>query len=639
MGSEASLVDSKTSYLRPSWLFENIWRSLILLYIPVVCIISFLSYQIYYHILESNYRPYFETQQNRLDSSVNTFSRELGHIQQLIRLLRHNQQFESALKVDQPIDRQSLVNVFTDFSKVSKYISQIRWIDKHGLEKVRINVSAGEIEQVKQTQLQDKSKRSYFQAGMKLGKNNVFISAINPNIEKGKVVLPLEKTIRAVMHTKADDGVQDGVLIINFVLNDMLESLSHKQGDKIRIIDNEGYWIVHPNPSLEFRAYTDYIVKTNRLLAPELIKSILEQQNLHNFIKGSRLISYSVINIGESDAESRHRLFFIDSTAPDFLSSLKYKVAVMVFTPTVLILLIIFFLIWRFLHDGRTQYDLFKQLQLEKKALAESNQQLKIAYEHQQQMQDSMVELRKLSSMGMMVAGLAHELNTPLGGTSLTLSSLDSARQHLIQAVNDGLKKSELEDYLSKTAETIALAKKNVQRAAELVSSFKRLAVDRHTDEPTSFDLMLVIQDVVTTSTPRLKKQHINLDIIGPQQLMVQTYVGIISQLFDNFINNALSHGFADRDEGQILIEVTQESINDVSIVFSDNGQGIEPERLTKIFDPFETGARGSGHTGLGLHLCHQWVTQLLKGSIRVRSEPGQGTRFILVLPVDVRSR
>ena len=153
-------------------------------------------------------------------------------------------------------------------------------------------------------------------------------------------------------------------------------------------------------------------------------------------------------------------------------------------------LVVLLFLIGRFLYDGRKQYDLFRQLAVEKEALAKSNQQLQLAYEQQQQMQDTLVELRKLSSMGMMVAGLAHELNTPLGGAALTLSSLDSSCEQLQQAVSDGLRKSELEDYLTHSAETIALARKNIAKAAELVKSFKRLAVDRHTDESTEFDLI-----------------------------------------------------------------------------------------------------------------------------------------------------
>lgn len=636
MGTRTPITASEPKEFHLPLIFRNIWQSLVILYLPIFFVISFLSYQIYLHILESNYQPYFEAQQNRLDNAMNTFSRELGHIQQLIRLLRYNQQFEQSLRFGQPADFSSIEKVFTDFSNVSSYISQVRWLDKHGMEKVRVNINGDGIIVVEQKQLQDKSKRDYFQAGMKLRGDEVFISAINPNIENGKVIMPLEKTIRAVMHTASEDGLHDGVLIINFVLNDMLESLNQGQGNKLRIIDNKGYWIMHPNASLDFRSYTDYLVRTNTLLQPDVIRTILKQQQLHNFIKDTRLISYSVIDIGDNTAESRHRLFFIDSSEPDLLNVVQQKVALIVFSPTISILLIILFLIWRFLYDGRKQYDLFRQLAVEKEALSLSNQQLKIAYEQQQQMQDSMVELRKLSSMGMMVAGLAHELNTPLGGASLTLSSLDSSRRQLALAVTEGLRKSDLEDYLTQTADTIELAQKNLRRASDLVTSFKRLAVDRHTDEATEFDLMLVIKDVTTTSLPRLKGLDIRVDISGPEKLAIQSYAGIVSQLFQNLIDNAIAHGFAGRVGGQIQIDVFQETLDHVTVTVSDNGNGIEAERLRKIFDPFETNARGEGHTGLGLHLCHQWITQLLQGSISVSSEPGKGTTFILVIPIQL---
>lgn len=428
MGTKTPVTAYETKGFDLPLIFRNVWQSLVILYLPIFFVISFLSYHIYLQILESNYQPYFEAQQNRLDNAMNTFSRELGHIQQLIRLLRYNQQFEQSLPFGQPPDFSSIEKVFTDFSNVSSYISQVRWLDKHGMEKVRVNINGDNIIVVEQKQLQDKSKRGYFQAGMKLRGDDVFISSINPNIENGNVIMPLEKTIRAVMHTAPEDGLQDGVLIINFVLNDMLESLNQGQSNKLRIIDNKGYWIMHPNASLDFRSYTDYLVRTNTLLQADVIRTILKQQPLHNFIKDNRLISYSVIDLGDNTAESRHRLFFIDSSEPDLLNDVEQKVALIVFSPAISILLIVLFLIWRFLHDGRKQYDLFRELAIEKEALSLSNQQLKIAYEQQQQMQDSMVELRKLSSMGMMVAGLAHELNTPLGGASLTLSSLDSSR-------------------------------------------------------------------------------------------------------------------------------------------------------------------------------------------------------------------
>lgn len=638
MGSGTPINTPKTQSFNPPFMFRSLWRSLILLYTPVLFILCFLSYQVYLQILESNYQPYFETQQNRLDNSVNTFSRELGHIQQLIRLLRFNQSFQQALRLDRSADLASIEKVFRDFSNVSAYISQVRWLDKDGKEQVRINITNGEAVTVEQQQLQNKSQRDYFQSGMKLRGDEVYISAINPNIENGKIVLPIEKTIRAAMHTQVEDGMHDGVLIINFILNDMLESLNQSQDSQLRIIDDKGYWILHPSKSLAFRSYTDYLVKTNTLLSAEVISSILKQQQLHSFIKDGRLISYRAIDMGENLTESRHRLFFIDSTKPELLNRVEQKVALIVFTPTVLFLLISLFLIWRFLYDGRKQYELFRQLAIEKDALDHSNEQLKIAYEQQQQMQDSLVELRKLSSMGMMVAGLAHELNTPLGGASLTLSSLDSAREKLALAVKEGLRKSDLEDYLTQTADTIELTKKNIRRASDLVASFKRLAVDRHTDEPTTFDLMVVIKDVTTTSLPRLRGHHISIEVTGPEQLTIESNVGVVSQLLQNLIDNAISHGFTGRETGHIVIDVLLASQDEVTITLSDNGNGIDAERVKKIFDPFETGARGEGHTGLGLHLCHQWVTQVLKGSINVKSEPGKGTTFVLRLPVQVTS-
>lgn len=240
----------------------------------------------------------------------------------------------------------------------------------------------------------------------------------------------------------------------------------------------------------------------------------------------------------------------------------------------------------------------------------------------------------KLASMGALVAGVAHEINTPLG-VAVTASSYLTEQTLTLQKKMDGqqLKKSDLDHYLTAALETTTILNDTLARAARLVNSFKKVSVSHTADYTTLFNLTEYIQSVLLTLKHEYKNSGHQIVFDEEQAFWLSSDPSLFSQIFTNLIMNALIHGLADETKGTIQINLT--SLEEgFSIDISDDGKGIEAEALTHIFDPFYTTNRGGGGSGLGLSIVHNIVTERLKGTIHCKSTPGSGTAFHIELPI-----
>lgn len=256
------------------------------------------------------------------------------------------------------------------------------------------------------------------------------------------------------------------------------------------------------------------------------------------------------------------------------------------------------------------------------------------AYRRLQLAQTQLVEREKLASLGALVAGVAHELNTPIGNSLLVASTLqEGSRRFAEQARGGGLRRSELERFCATAEESSSLLVRSLGRAAQLVASFKQLAVDQTSDRRRSFDLAKVCQEVALTLDNRLRREEHQLALDVPPGLQFDSFPGPLEQVLSNLVLNAVLHGFEGRSGGQMRLQAEALGGDWVRLVFSDDGRGIPAELLPRIFDPFFTTKMGQGGSGLGLHICYTIISSLLGGQISVSSVAGQGTRFELMLP------
>ncbi len=268
-------------------------------------------------------------------------------------------------------------------------------------------------------------------------------------------------------------------------------------------------------------------------------------------------------------------------------------------------------------------------------ALKESNQELLSTLEKLHQFQSQLVESEKMASLGDMVAGVAHEVNTPIG-LGVTASTLLADRLDEIKTAfeNKTLKSSQLKKFLHDGCENIAIIYRNLNRAADLISSFKQVAVDQSSEDVRTFDVKELFTEVLLTLRPQLSSLPYIIDIECPDGLKISSKPGPINQILINLIMNSIIHGFEGRDKGRITITAMPLS-NQLNILFKDDGRGVDESIKEKVFEPFTTTKRGEGGSGLGLHLVYNLVTQALGGSIVLKSEKDQGVSIEINFPIN----
>jgi two-component system NtrC family sensor kinase len=247
--------------------------------------------------------------------------------------------------------------------------------------------------------------------------------------------------------------------------------------------------------------------------------------------------------------------------------------------------------------------------------------------------QESLLQSERLASLGSLVAGVAHEINTPVGIALTSASVLKEATDELQAAVAaDGLKKSVVLRYLETAAESSRLIINNAYRAAHLIHSFKQIAVDQTSEARRPFALMEYVEEIVTSLQPKLKTTNIDLKLDGPDDIILDSYPGAFAQVITNLVLNCAEHAFSAEHPGRIEIHARLAG-DTVEIELSDNGKGIAPDALDRIFDPFFTTRRGQGGTGLGLNIVYNLVAKRFGGTITARSTLGHGTQFTLRMP------
>jgi PAS domain S-box-containing protein len=267
--------------------------------------------------------------------------------------------------------------------------------------------------------------------------------------------------------------------------------------------------------------------------------------------------------------------------------------------------------------------------------LAESNGQLQEALTTLQHAQVELVRSEKLASLGSLVAGVAHELNTPLGNSLTVATALADATFDFLEEMKDGqIRRSVLNRYLVQASEASELLSRNLFRASDLITHFKQVAVDQTSAQRRGFDLKENIEEIVLTLQPQFKHTPHRIEVDVPGGILLDSYPGPLGQVMTNLTLNALIHGLKDRPEGVIRIHADLQGEGRVQITVSDNGCGIPPKHLPRIFDPFFTTRLGQGGSGLGLHIVYNIVTRAMGGFVDTHSIVGEGTRFIINIPL-----
>ena len=273
-------------------------------------------------------------------------------------------------------------------------------------------------------------------------------------------------------------------------------------------------------------------------------------------------------------------------------------------------------------------------LDLEKR-VADRTEELNQSIVELKEAQQQLITQEKMASLGRLVAGVAHEMNTPIG-ISVTAASFLSgeSKQIMEDLAAERLSENNLITFINQIEESGNILQINLKRASELITSFKQLAVSQSDEHIQRFDLQAHFELMVLTLKLKLQDTGMSIEYRCPEDLYITCDPSNISQAVENLISNAMIHGYRDQDGGVISLEVTELGEH-IQIVVEDKGQGITDENLEHVFEPFFTTTRGTGGTGLGMHLVYNIVHQNLKGVISCESELGKGTTFTITMPIN----
>jgi PAS domain S-box-containing protein len=256
------------------------------------------------------------------------------------------------------------------------------------------------------------------------------------------------------------------------------------------------------------------------------------------------------------------------------------------------------------------------------------------ALEHLRETQASLIEAEKLAALGRLVAGVAHEINSPVGSSLTVASSLQRRYETFAAEVGRGdIRRSTLNEFLDGVRDASVQLIANLNRASELVQSFKQVAADRSNLQRRCFDLAELTEQVFVGLWPELRKQGLALDLVCEPDLLMDSLPGPYGLVLSNLVLNSVVHAFPDGKGGTISFRARALGPDEVEIVLADDGCGMSPQVRRQAFDPFFTTRRHEGATGLGLHIVHSMVVDRLEGQLTLTSEPGAGTTAHLVLP------
>jgi len=251
----------------------------------------------------------------------------------------------------------------------------------------------------------------------------------------------------------------------------------------------------------------------------------------------------------------------------------------------------------------------------------------------QKHAEEELLQAKKMASLGGLVAGVAHEINTPIGISVTASSHLQEATQNLINAFAKGeMRKSDLDKYLTTATQSTEMIGSNLKRASGLISSFKKVSVDQSNDEDRTFKILDYVDEVLLSLSPKFRGKNIQVKTRGDRDIEITTNPGAVSQVLTNLVMNSLIHGFEDKTEGAITISA-HHNHHKIMLNYCDDGKGMDDTVRANVFEPFYTTKRNTGGSGLGMHILYNLITQSLGGGVTCKSAPGQGTQFDITIP------
>jgi len=609
-------------------------------FVPTLLVILLLFVLGWEHMVQSELEPLENRLERQLASAVAVINRRAGSTPRDLELLARHPVLLDAIDSQAPIPLRRLEDLFVTFAEASRDYDQLRWIDEHGRERVRVDWRDNHAVRIPADQLQDKADRYYVRDALKLPPGVLYASRLDLNIEHGEIERPLKPMLRFASPVTASDGTPRGLVVLNYRAGRMLSGLEILDAslNVLQLLEHEGYRLAGGDPQRQWGFMLGQPQATLAQTAPLSWARIQSGDNGHFAdINGLwhfttiRLIDDNGLDLGSNGLKPWKLIAHVDAAA---INAIRARQAWALGSIALMMTLAAAWVSSHLARLSREREAMLHALEQRTQALSAANLAQQQAYERLQRTQAELVRAEKLSSLGLMVAGVAHELNTPIGSSMVVLSTLQQHAERLREQLLSGLRRSDLDNYLKRHADGMTLVTANLERAAALVRSFKQLAVDRSSAERRRFRLDELLTDILRALQPRLKHERSRLLNQIPAGIELDSFPGPLGQVLQNLIDNAFTHAFSEHAGTLELRAGPADEVGWLRIEVIDDGIGIPPQNIEQVFDPFFTTRRGQGGCGLGLHLAHQLASEVLGGHLSVHSETGAGSCFTLEIPL-----
>ncbi len=272
-------------------------------------------------------------------------------------------------------------------------------------------------------------------------------------------------------------------------------------------------------------------------------------------------------------------------------------------------------------------------LEEQKEELMQQKEELQSTLENLQKTQEQLIESEKMAALGGLVAGVAHEINTPVGiGVTAISNLIDEVKRMASLYKKDEISRKVFREFLESAQDTSSLVMKNLERTASLIQSFKQVSIDQVSEQQRVFKLKDYLNDIILSLVPKYKHKNITFKVACEPDLELNSYPGAYAQIFTNLLLNSFEHGFAEQEKGTVTIMASQKN-NTLNIEYRDDGTGIDPKDLLHVFEPFYTSDKRKG-SGLGLNIVYNIIRQKLHGTITCESQKGSGVLFKMDIPL-----
>lgn len=519
--------------------------------------------------------------------------------------------------------RDAVQKDFEVFSSAKKDYVQIRFLDANGNEVVRVDRQNGKVAVVSGKDLQNKAARYFFRDSAKLPVGSIYVSPMDLQMEHGQVQMPLLPVLRLASPLGDAKAATHGIAIVNVNVAHLITQIEDQRpvnSVAVQLLDGKGNWLAGVPPD---KLWGNVFAHENTMAqtAPDAWREISSGRS-GNF-------------------DSHHTRYAFQTIQPATGATPREGMPSVVVAPAwklVGVVPPISFRDFRPLEDPVTLLIGVVLVAIVAFGWSKEIASRQTAEEVKQQAEFQLIQSERLASLGSLVAGVAHEMGTPIGNAVTIASTLSEQVKEFGAEVAAGqLRRSRLDAFLGDVRDGTAIMLRGLERAAQLVRHFKQVAVDQTSEKRRTFQLTDVIHDVVVSVQPQFRHANVVLRTEPGSTAQLDSYPGLVEQVLLNLITNARIHGFnMDSTVGGGEVEVLTRDLpsNKVEITVRDTGKGIDAATLKRIFEPFFTTQLGSGGSGLGLSIVFNIVTGILGGTIRAESTPGQGTAMIVCLPL-----